>query len=184
MPGSEISTIPLLCNQCGASLKVAENTNFAHCSYCNSQLKVHRSGGAVFSEVVAEIKERQDETDNRVRILELENQILRLDQRWDQMQEQFMIHPKNGRPYLPDEKSAAGGILMIPFALIFGIVAISMAGEIGFLFLLIAVAAAVASTISSNNKRKEYQAAKFYHERRKADLRTQIQRLRSPIDGR
>lgn len=178
MPASEITTTPLLCNQCGASLNVAENTNFASCGYCNSKLKVHRSGGAVFSEVVEAIKERQDHTDNRVRILELENQILRLNQQWEMTKDRFMVHPKEGKPYLPDTKSGTGNVIGIIAAVVIGFVAVSMVGDIGFLFLLFAVGITVVSAISSSNKREKYLAAKSSHESQVRRLQSEISQLR------
>ena len=47
-----MKTSTLTCNQCGASLKVPEETRFLTCTSCSSQLEVHRSGDAAYTEVL------------------------------------------------------------------------------------------------------------------------------------
>lgn len=44
------------CNECSASLIVGESTRFATCVRCGSRLEIKRSGGAVYSEKLADAK--------------------------------------------------------------------------------------------------------------------------------
>ncbi len=44
--------LSLTCGHCGAPLEVPEETRYVTCGYCSSKLEVHRSGGAIYTEVL------------------------------------------------------------------------------------------------------------------------------------
>ena len=177
-----LSTEAVLCNQCGAQLPIEENTKFVICSFCNCQLKVRRSGGGVYSEIIEEIQQRQDHTDNRVQILELENQLLKLEQEWDRTKKQFMIYPDKGKPYLPDERSEAGTVIAVIAIIIGAFVFIGVASQIGGGALLLGIPFAcliVFGMVKSGNNRTKYTAAKTSYIRQRSKIEAQLARLKS-----
>lgn len=182
MTSRHVSTDALLCNQCGAQLRIEESTKFVICSFCGCQLKVLRSGGGIYSEIIEEIQQRQDQTDHRIRTLELENDLLRLDQEWDQTKQRYLIHPDKGRPYLPDEKSGtAGAIFGVIFGIVFFLVFINVASQIGgsaFLFGLPVIGIVLFSILNGNAKRDEYRKAKEHYQQRRSRITAEIARLR------
>ncbi len=51
-----MSTVPLACANCGASLEVPESVVFATCSYCRSSLKIEGTGGVFYSTLAASVQ--------------------------------------------------------------------------------------------------------------------------------
>lgn len=173
-----------LCNQCGAQLQVRSTTRFVKCQFCGCSLKVIEENGGIISEVIEKIKERQESSDKRIEILELKNQLLELDQSWDRAKDIYMIHPKDGKPYLPGEGSSAstamGAIIAAIFLIVFISIASSMPGSFGgmfILFALVAGAVVVVNLVSANIKKNEYLAAKSRYEDRRRALQMRINNL-------
>lgn len=77
-----METLSVRCNHCGAPLSVGAETRFVTCRFCHSSLEVKRSDSAVFTEEVARIADNTDKMADSLEIIELQNEIERLDREW------------------------------------------------------------------------------------------------------
>ena len=115
---SDITAASLTCNHCGAPLDVPPGTRFVTCAHCGSRLEIHRSGNALYTEVLEAIDQRTQEIAQDVDVIRRENEIERLDREWQMRREELMVRTKRGGAQTP---SVAGGIVGAVFAIGFGI---------------------------------------------------------------
>lgn len=113
-----METVSVTCNHCGAPLDVAEDTRFVTCGFCGSRLEVHRSGGAVYSEVLERVSRQTEQIAGDVEVIRLQNELERLDREWMMERERYMVRGKHGRTSVP---SATGGVIAAVVAAGFGI---------------------------------------------------------------
>ena len=78
-----METLSVRCNHCGAPLQVAGNTRFVTCQFCQSSLEVKRHSGAVFTEEVARIAENTEKIAEGLGIIQLQNDLEKLDRDWE-----------------------------------------------------------------------------------------------------
>ena len=74
--------VALTCNNCGASLDVPEQIQFVTCDHCNARLRIERSDGAVFTQVleaVARVEKQTSANAANVRVIELERELEKID---------------------------------------------------------------------------------------------------------
>jgi len=71
--------ISVRCNHCGAPLQISEGTRFVTCQFCHSSLEVKRTESSVFTEEVAKIAENTGRMAESLEVIELQNEIERLD---------------------------------------------------------------------------------------------------------
>lgn len=74
-----METISVRCNHCGAPLQISEGTRFVTCQFCHSSLEVKRTESSVFTEEVAKIAENTGRMAESLEVIELQNEIERLD---------------------------------------------------------------------------------------------------------
>ena len=119
--------LSLACGHCGAPLEVPDGTRFVTCGYCSSKLEVHRSGGAIYTEVLEALQKRTEEIAGDVEILKLQNELERIDREWQSTRESCMIRGKDGG--LSEPSPVAGtiaGVIAIGFGIGWIVVAASM----------------------------------------------------------
>jgi len=90
-----MKTVPLNCNQCGAPLVVLESARFVTCGHCHAQLAIHHEGGAVFTEVLAEIAARTENIESDIQALRTELDLERLDQSWEKSRREILGNLKD-----------------------------------------------------------------------------------------
>lgn len=81
--------ISLKCNSCGSDLEVNEKTKYFNCSFCGSSLALQRSGNAVYTEVLDEIKGNTETILDTTEQLLIEKQIARLDRDWEKEEDKY-----------------------------------------------------------------------------------------------
>src|SRR5437868_6104613 len=79
MDQPDTQLVSVRCNHCGAPLQIDSAARFLTCSYCGAQLEVHRSGGAVYTEVLQEIDQRTERIERDVQEIKRQNAIEALD---------------------------------------------------------------------------------------------------------
>lgn len=112
------------CNHCGAPLEVGRDTRYVTCQFCHSPLEVKRTESAIFTEEVAKIAKNTEQMAGSLEVIELQNDIERLDREW--MASQPVSFDKNGRPI--GEPTPGGAALQMGFAIFFAVVCFGMAG--------------------------------------------------------
>jgi hypothetical protein len=106
------------CNHCGAPLQVGADTRFVTCKFCNTELAVKRTDNAAFTEAVAELAAKTDAMAGNLKVIELQNELERLDREWDLSREKFYVTTKAGGPQRPSPAAAIvsgviGGIILL-----------------------------------------------------------------------
>ena len=165
---SDVTASTVTCNHCGAPLDVPPGTRFVTCAHCGSRLEIHRTGNAVYTEVLEAIDQRTKEIAQDVDVIRRQNEVERLDREWQMRREELMVRGKRGSASTP---SAAGGVIAIVIALIVGIFWMSMVASHGggafALFGLLFILVGVGSGINMILKAGQYdQSERQYQEER------------------
>ena len=180
-----METISVRCNHCGAPLQISEGTRFVTCQFCHSSLEVKRTESSIFTEEVAKIAENTGRMAESLDVIELQNEIERLDREWTQKEAGYIVHGKNG-PHRPSS-SLFGMAFAIFFACVcFGIAFMMsyIAGSIHGGFSVIGLVPAgvgvfaIVAAVMNMNKGAELEKAESMHQTRRAELLAKLQQAR------
>jgi DNA-directed RNA polymerase subunit RPC12/RpoP len=166
----------LSCNNCGAPVEVTPTTNYLTCAHCGSRLAVKRTETAHYTEVLDRLQARVDQVDDELEDLRAENELLRLDQDWEEERKQYMVRTKDGSLVEPSMSGVTGSLIglgAIVAAFIWFSTGSFSSSFSGLFFLLIvaAIGFSIYSIISEWTKYQEYKAAEAaYYARRDAAL--------------
>src|ERR1051326_9391473 len=132
--------------------------NYLTCNYCGSQLQVHREGGAVYTQVLADIDSRTQRIEQDVEQLRRNMDLEQLDREWEMRRQTLLVRNKDGSSDVP---SAIGGVIGAVIAVAFGIfwmVVTSRSGAPGFfpLFGLLIIGVGFVNAIVQFGKAGEY----------------------------
>ncbi len=112
--------ISLKCNSCSSDLQVNEKTKFFNCSFCGSSLALKKSGNAIFTEVLDEIKENTDAILDTSDKLLLEKQIARLDRDWEkEIEGNYQDLKQKNKSQSPYLLTIMGGLSLIIFLIFY-----------------------------------------------------------------
>jgi LSD1 subclass zinc finger protein len=158
--------VSLVCGHCGAPLEVPEGTRYVTCGYCSSKLEVHRSGGAIYTEVLEALQRRTEEIADDVEILKLQNELERIDREWQIEREKRLVHGKHGTR----EPSVAGSVLLGIVCLGLGLVFLVAGTKTPplILFGLGGIVAGLLNLIVGTGKAHDFAALKQQYEVRRA----------------
>jgi hypothetical protein len=155
-------------------LEVPGGTRFVTCGYCSSKLEVHRSGGAIYTEVLQAIQRRTEELAEEVEILKLQNELQRIDREWQIDRESCMIRRKNGGLREPSPVTGAFiGISCIVCGIIFVVVGIKAPPIM--LFGLAGTVLGFFSLVSELRKSQQFTEMTQQYEQRRGEV---LQRMR------
>jgi DNA-directed RNA polymerase subunit RPC12/RpoP len=173
--------LSLACGHCGAPLEVPAGTRYVTCGYCSSKLEVHRSGGAIYTEVLEALQKRTEEIADDVEILKLQNELERLDREWQTDRESCMTRGKDGS--LSEPSPIAGtimGLVVIGIGIFWTVTAAQMSPPMALFGLVFIGVAAVG--IFGNLKRSErFNEKKRQYESRRKEV---LEALRNFENGR
>ena len=169
----------LLCNSCGAPLKVPSSANYVTCNHCHTQLAVHRESGVSFTEAIDKLNQTTENLSEQVSRLAAQQELADLDRNWDRRRQDLMISDQDGRRHVPNSMgSTIGGIIVVCFGgfwtiMAFGISSRSPFGGAGLFpfFGLVFMAFGVYGIIHTNAKAAEYQRAETSYKRQRAKLK-------------
>ncbi len=171
-----METIPLSCGKCGAPLEAPAGTDHLTCGYCSSRLVVRRSGGAIFTEVLAEIREKTERMSENLEVIRLQNDLERLDREWQMGRERYLVVDKHGRSHLPSRgASLLVGLVVAGFGVFWTVTAAGM-GAPGFfpLFGVLFVGMAVWMAFAGAAKAAAYERDCAAYEGRRGRLLAEI----------
>ncbi|HKP51145.1 MAG TPA: hypothetical protein VJ183_00690 [Chloroflexia bacterium] len=86
----------LSCNNCGAPVDVPQSANFITCAHCGSRLAVKRTETAHYTEVLDRLQAHAHKVDRDLQYLRLQNDLMLLDQAWEEERKQYMVSTKYG----------------------------------------------------------------------------------------
>jgi len=174
------------CNRCGAPLEIGAQTRFVTCQFCQCQLEVKRTGSAAFTEVVQELAEKTEAMAGNLRVIELQNELERLDREWAMNKEQFYVTGRSGGHSRP---SVAGSVMTAVFALSIMVIWIAFAMRMNApsifpVFGVVVMVALFVGAASNFNKAGRLNEAEEVHEQKRAALLGQIEAARGSREGR
>lgn len=109
-----METLSVRCNHCGAPLQIGNGTRFVTCQFCQSNLEVKRTDSSVFTEEVAKIAENTGRMAESLEVIELQNEIERLDRE----HEPEMAAQATAKA-VPTGAKIASGAFGVVFAIVF-----------------------------------------------------------------
>jgi DNA-directed RNA polymerase subunit RPC12/RpoP len=178
-----METLSVRCNHCGAPLQIGEGTRFVTCQFCQSNLEVKRTDSSVFTEEVAKIAENTGRMAESLEIIELQNEIERLDREWAQKEASYIVHGKNG-PVRPSTSLFGPAFdifgACVFFGMAFAIFTESGGGKFNMIGLMPAGMGvfAVVLAVKKMNQGAEFAKAEAIHQARRAELDAKLQQAR------
>lgn len=165
------------CQGCGADLQIDESIRYVTCNYCNTRLEVVHDKTVTHTRQLEKIERTTDRMANNLKVIELQNDLERLDREWESQRRGFMVRSKDGHL---SEPSAFGSVVFGIILVIFGIFWMSItangASPMFPLFGLLFIAFAFFNMVNGAKKASLFKARRSrYHGER--------QRLVSRLDG-
>ncbi len=106
------------CQGCGADLQIDETIRFVTCNYCNARLEIVHDATVTHTRQLDKIERTTHQLANNLKVIELQNDLERLDREWTHDRNGFLSRDKNGNL---SEPSAIGSIIIGMVVIIFGI---------------------------------------------------------------
>ena len=104
------------CHGCGAGLTVNETVRFVTCNYCNAQLEVVHEPSVTHTKLLEEVVRSTEHLASRMKVVELQNDLLKLERDWDQVRERCLIRDQQGtlqEPSVITAKMIAGAAMIV-----------------------------------------------------------------------
>ena len=114
----------ICCQGCGADLQIDETIRFVTCNYCNARLEIVHDATVTHTRQLDQIARTTHQLANNLQVIELQNDLERLDREWSQDRDGFLTRDKAGNL---SEPSAIGSIIMGTLVIVFGLVFIGTA---------------------------------------------------------
>jgi hypothetical protein len=107
----ETHVMKLCCQGCGADLQVSDEVRFITCNYCQSKLEIVRDASVTHTRVLEKIERTTERIAGNLKVIELQNDLERLDREWEKVRQGMMTRGKDGHFYEPSTGvSVVGGI--------------------------------------------------------------------------
>jgi uncharacterized Zn finger protein (UPF0148 family) len=150
--------ISVSCNHCGAPLPVAESTRFITCTFCGSNLEVHRAEGSAYTEVLHNIDQRTKKIEQDLHDLKRQSDLEQLDRTWMMRRDQLLVSGRRGSRTVPSMATGfIGMIFAVVFMLFWTAMAISHNAPFVFpLFGLIGIGVAIYGGVTQIAKAEQY----------------------------
>jgi len=164
------------CNHCGAPLEVGDRTRFVTCKFCSSQLEVKHTGSTAFTEVVYEIADNTRQMASNLKVIELQNDLERLDRDWENNKMQYYVRGKDGSMSRPNRLVGTIVLFLMGAFGVFFAASSAEAGASGIfpLFGIGFVVIAVISAVSMFTKAGGLEEAESSYQQQRASMQRQI----------
>lgn len=161
-------------------MQIDESVRFVTCNYCHAKLEIVHDTSVTHTRLMEKIEQTTDRMAGNLRVIELQNDLERLDREWAVRRESFMQTSKNGHRYVP---STAGSMIG---GIIFGIIGVVMIGAgastrgTGLLALMgmLVVGLGIWSAVSGTTKAGNYQREEADYEAARRELSERIDQSR------
>ncbi len=168
------------CQGCGADLEVDDSIRYVTCNYCHARLEVVHDTSVTHTRQLADIARATGEMADRIKLLELQSDLERLDREWAIRREPLLIREKDGQLSEPSSvASMIGGIFVIVVGIIWMVFALS-SGAPGFFpfFGLIIIGIAIFNMINGSSKAANFRNLQSDHDSKRRALVARIDRER------
>ena len=175
-----METLSVRCNHCGAPLEVAEKTRFVTCHYCHSSLEVKRTDNSIFTEEVAKIAENTGRMAESLEVIELQNELERLDREWGIDQTNHMVQGRTG------PRPPGNPLFGLAFTIFFAVVCFGMASSAGShgtpgIFIMVPIGMGIFALVAGMMgvvKGQERNESESRYQQRRAELTRQLEALK------
>jgi hypothetical protein len=160
------------CQGCGADLQIDESIRFVTCNYCNARLEVVHDATVTHTRQLDKIERNTAQMADNLKIIELQNDLERLDREWGSQRDGLLVRGKNGQVSEPSAFVALlSGIVMIVVGVIWLGMAVSH-GAPGFMYLFgfVFIGFAIAMMVTGTAKAATYQRRLGTYEIRRSQL--------------
>ena len=168
------------CQGCGADLQVDESIRFATCNYCHARLEIVHDPTVTHTRLLEDIGRTTERMAGNLRVIELQNDLERLDREWENRRESFMVTGKHGHRSLPSQAgSIIGGVVAIGFGIVWMSFATGMHAPFPFpLFGIFFIGLAVFSMVNVASKATGYRSAESSFMRQRNEIIRRIDESR------
>lgn len=154
-----------------------ETIRFVTCNYCAAKLEVVHGESVTHTRQLDRIERTTTQLASNLKVIELQNEIERLDREWDRDREGMLVRGKHGSV---SEPSAAGSLIGGVIAVVFGIFWVGVAASSGApglfpLFGLVFIGVAIFSIISGTSKADRFRRTRGSYETRRAELLARLE---------
>lgn len=166
------------CQGCGADLQIDESIRFATCNYCHARLEIVHDPTVTHTRLLEDIGRTTERMAGNLRVIELQNDLERLDREWESRKQGFMVTSKNGHRSIPSE---AGSMVGGAIGVIMGVVVLAVTIQIGGpapLFGLLFIGIAIFGMVNGTSKATGYKNAESAFIQRRNNLVRQIEAAR------
>ena len=140
------TVLSVRCQQCGAPLQISEGLRFVTCTYCHAELEVVRDASTIHTEVLAKLEAKTDAMAGSLKVIEIQNEIERLDREWAMWREKFLPRDREGVIEEPGPPEESWIVLAKCFSISIALAVFAYAlswPAVGYLFVPIAFAIAL-----------------------------------------
>jgi hypothetical protein len=168
------------CQGCGADLQVDETVRYVTCNYCHARLEVVHDPSVTHTRLMEKLEKNTERMAGNLRVIELQNDLERLDREWEQQREGFMVTGKHGHRSLPSTAgSVFGGIVGLGVGVVWIGAAASMGAPAPFvLFGVVVVGLVIFGSVNGLSKAGGYQSAESAFQARRAEMIRRIEQAR------
>lgn len=168
------------CQGCGADLQIDETIRFATCNYCHARLEIVHDPTVTHTRLLEDIGRTTERMVVNLQVIELQNELERLDREWALQREDFMVTGKHGHRSLPSSTgSLVGGFVAVVFGFFWMVLAGGMGAPLPVpLFGLVFIGFAIFGMVSGATKASGYRDAESAFNRRRNDLIRQVEAAR------
>jgi len=163
------------CQGCGADLQIDETIRYVTCNYCNARLEIVHDTTVTHSRQLDKIERTTDDLAVKLKVLELQNDIERLDREWEKFREAVLPRDQQGQlrePTVGTEVLAGISVCCVGLVLLIATVA---NGEFGWAFMCLPVfAIGVWIMKNGGGKAEDYQTQRYRYSTARKSL---LQRL-------
>ena len=168
------------CQGCGADLQIDESIRFVTCNYCNARLEVVHDATITHTRQLDKIERTTEQLADNLKVIELQNDLERLDREWDNQRTSLLVRGKNGHVSEPSSVgSMVGGIIMIVFGVFWMSMVSSMNAPSFFpLFGLVLIGVAIFNMVTGTAKANAYQNSLHEYEFKRQRLIARLEKER------
>ena len=185
-----MKTMKVDCQGCGAGLEVASGLRYVTCNYCDSRLEIVQDDSVTHTRVLERLAEQTDSIADNLKVIELQNELERLDREWNRRERDFMVPDKHGNRSLPTGPSAVvGGVFVVVFGIFWTLMASSMTSGMPMPFSLfpvfgfLIVGAGIVGLVRKTSKAAGHDTEFRAHRRERAELERRLEAARREASG-
>lgn len=168
------------CQGCGADLQIDESIRYVTCNYCNARLEVVHDPSVTHTRQLDKIERTTDRLADNLKVIELQNDLERLDREWDNQRQGYLVRGKNGHVSEPSTLgSMSTGIILIAFGIFWTALTLSGSAPAFFpLFGLLFIGIGFFTMVTGTSKAKAYQNGLHQYEFHRQRLVARLERER------